>query len=105
MNTPKTVKEKVAFILENNQFSRNDDNTLIFLFWMRFDNLSDEKLNKIAEKYEEFSRYLNLETLNLTSTDAIKQARRDLQKEGLYTASSKAVQRRMKKQLERMYSK
>ena len=96
------IKSNVEFILKNNQFSRDDDNTLIFLYWMKFDGLTQVKLNKIAERFSELGKYMNLANLGLTSTDSIKQARRDLQKEGLYRASDSAVQRRMSKRMEKM---
>jgi len=96
------VKDNVAFILEHNQFSRDDDNTLIFLYWMKFDGLNEEKLLKISEKFvHPYAQYLNLASLNLTSTDTIKQARRDLQKEGKFRASSEAISRRTKKFLDK----
>jgi hypothetical protein len=91
------VKDNVEAILKVNEFARNDDSTLVLLYWVKFDNLI-YKLDKLK-----FLCSNNFDLINVkgsfTPASSITRARRLLQYEQcIYLADNKTTQERMIRQ-------
>lgn len=92
------IQERVKFILEKNSNSRDDDTLLCHLYWMKFDNFTEDKSQRIFDAYKTVSRIMSFERLNLTSISSIVGARQRIQKQfPELKASPEAQQRRIGK--------
>lgn len=74
----KQVKDKVRFILKNNRYARNDNVTLLFVYWQKFDALDEDRFKCINSVYMGASDLLNIKYMGFTSPESILRARRDL---------------------------
>lgn len=73
------VKEKVDFILKHNKNSRNDDLTLCFLYWYKFDNLAKQQ-SAMESIFIKYGNMFNIKG-KFTTPETIVRARRIIQNE------------------------
>lgn len=91
------VKERVEFLLKNNTAARNDDTTLCFLYWLKFENLSLIS-DSIILTFAKHSDFLNIKG-KLTPPESITRVRRVIQcKEGKYLPEREVIKERLQRQ-------
>ena len=78
----KTTKEKVAYILHYNKSAQNCNRTLLFLFWLKFDNLEKE-FETIKNIFHKCGNQLDLQNNGLTSEFDILNAMEELHLESI----------------------
>lgn len=95
----KKIKDRVEFILENSNAARNDDTTLCFLYWFKFDGLNDGlQLENMKKVFNNYSNFFNLKG-TLTPPESITRVRRVIQcKEGRFKPNNEVIEERFKRQ-------
>jgi hypothetical protein len=95
----KKIKPRVEFILKHNEASRNDDTTLCFLYWLKFEALGTGlTLENIKKVFNNHSDLLSLKGM-LTPPESITRVRRVIQcKEGNYLPRKEVIKERFERQ-------
>lgn len=86
----KTTKQRVEFILQNNERARSEDRVLIMMVYWVFYREAFKKIDKVW--YLSAYEFVN----NFPSTESIRRCRQKFQEFGKYQATKKVEKARMK---------